>query len=304
MPTAPTVTVSSSIPPRTKRDSPLAGTLYLVATPIGNLEDITLRALRVLKACDRIACEDTRHSRKLLAHFEISRPLVSFHAHNAHARTGELVAALQAGRDIALITDAGMPGVSDPGAELVAACRAENLPVSVIPGPSALTAALALAGCTDPRFVFEGFLPTTSRRRERLVALAREERPVVLFEAPHRLLRTLADLSVHLGAERPVAICRELTKIHEQVWRGGLSAAIAYFETTLPRGEFTLVLEGAPPQVPELPTREQLQASLEAMIASGLSRSEASRQLAAQTGLPRKEIYRLSLTLEADGGSK
>ena len=280
----------------------MAGTLFLVATPIGNLEDISLRALRTLKEADRIACEDTRHSRKLLTHYEIRRPLVSFHAHNAHERVPELIAALETGENIALVTDAGMPGISDPGLELVAACHAAKLPVVVIPGASAVTMALVLAGEEESRFVFEGFLPTDRTRTSRLALIKGEVRTIILYEAPHRLLKTLMDLITLGEPERRITICRELTKLHEQVWRGSLQSAFDYFSNTAPRGEFTLVLQGAVLAV-ETWSEEQLQAALVELVGSGFSRSEATRQLAQRTGISRKLIYQLSLSIERGGGS-
>lgn len=281
----------------------MTGILYLVATPIGNLEDITLRAIRVLRECDQIACEDTRHSRKLLSHLDIHRPLVSFRAHSSQERLQSLLTALEAGQNVALITDAGTPALSDPGAELVDACVRVQVPIVAVPGPSALTAALALAGTGTARFVFEGFLPTTGReRRDRLQKLAREERAVVFFEAPHRLLRTLADLAEHCGSDRPLVLCRELTKIHEQVWRGTLEQARRAFEAQPPRGEFTLILAAAPHEAAALPGEDELRAALSSLIATGLSRSEASRQLAQKLGLPRKQLYALSLDLDTTAG--
>lgn len=277
----------------------MSGTLYLVATPIGNLEDMSLRALRVLRECDRIACEDTRHSRKLLSHFDIHKPLVSFHAHNWRERTPALLEAVAAGENLALVSDAGMPGIADPGPELAVECRRAGLPVIVIPGASALTMALAYSGTPDSRFAFEGFLPASGReRRARLAVLATELRSVVLFEGPHRLLATLEDLLALGEPARHLTICRELTKLHEQVWEGTLAEALAYFQQQPPRGEFTLVLAGAPPIEPTPLDEAQLSEQLRRLLANGLPRSEASRQLARETGMPRKEIYRLSLQFE------
>ncbi|MBC8121895.1 MAG: 16S rRNA (cytidine(1402)-2'-O)-methyltransferase [Gemmatimonadaceae bacterium] len=278
-------------------DAGAAGTLYLVATPIGNLQDITLRALQILKQCDHIACEDTRHSRKLLTHYEIHKPLLSYHTHNAHRQLTPLLDRLRAGEQIALITDAGMPMVCDPGTELVKACHAMGIPVVVVPGASALTAALAAVGEPGSRFVFEGFLPATGvERRARLAAIGREERTVVLFEPPHRVVETLAALLALGPPERAISICRELTKIHEQIWQGSLREAVEYFNQNTPRGEFTLVLAGAAP-VERTLDPEQLRSALQLLLAEGHSRSEASRQLAEQTGLARRSIYQLSLGL-------
>jgi 16S rRNA (cytidine1402-2'-O)-methyltransferase len=260
-----------------------------------------LRALRILKECDRIACEDTRHSRKLLSHYDIHKPLLSFHAHSGPERAAQFIAILQSGESIAFISDAGMPGISDPGAELVIACRRAGIEVIVIPGASALPVALALAGTLENRFVFEGFLPVGSARKERLVAIAQELRPVVLFEGPHKLLSTLRDLIALGEPTRQITCCRELTKIHEQVWVGTLAEALTYFESTAPRGEFTLVLAGATLSIPEPPNQEQLLLLIRQSLEAGLSRSEACKQLAQQTGLPRRELYQLSLQLENSG---
>ena len=222
------------------------GTLYVVATPIGNLEDITLRALRILGSVDLIAAEDTRHTRKLLTHHGISRPLVSYHAHNERHRAPHLLTLLQEGKSIALVTDAGTPGIADPAYTLLQALLPHAIPIVPIPGPSAALAALTISGLPMDRFVFEGFLPVKSgRRRQRLEVLRAEPRTMVLYESPHRLLRLLEELVLYLGAERSMVIARELTKRFEEVIRGTASTLLATFRERAVRGEFTLVVAGS-----------------------------------------------------------
>jgi 16S rRNA (cytidine1402-2'-O)-methyltransferase len=221
------------------------GTLYVVATPIGNLEDITLRALRVLDSVDVIAAEDTRHTRKLLTHHGISRPLISFHAHNEQRQVPRLLALLQEGRSIALVTDAGTPGISDPGYSLLQALVPHAIPIVPIPGPAAAIAALSIAGLPTDRFVFEGFLPAKSgRRRQRLEALRDEPRTIVLYESPYRLVRLLQDIVTCLGPERRVVVARELTKHFEEVQRGTASALLDMFQARPVRGECTVLIAG------------------------------------------------------------
>jgi 16S rRNA (cytidine1402-2'-O)-methyltransferase len=223
------------------------GTLYVVATPIGNLEDITLRALRVLGSVDIIAAEDTRHTRKLLTHHGISRPLVSFHAHNEQRQVPRLLALLQEGHSLALVTDAGTPGIADPGYSLLQALVLQAIPIVPIPGPTAAMAALSIAGLPMDRFVFEGFLPVKGgRRRQRLEALREEPRTVVLYESPYRLVRLLQDIVTCLGPERRVVVTRELTKHFEEVQRGTASALLAVFQERTVRGECTVLIAGRP----------------------------------------------------------
>ena len=221
------------------------GTLYVVATPIGNLEDITLRALRVLGSVDVIAAEDTRHTRKLLTHHGISRPLLSFHAHNEQRQVPRLLALLQEGQSIALVTDAGTPGISDPGYSLLQALVPQAIPIVPIPGPAAAIAALSIAGLPTDRFVFEGFLPSKSgRRRQRLEALRHEPRTIVLYESPYRLVRLLQDIVTCLGPERRIVVTRELTKHFEEVQRGTASALLETFQARSVRGECTVLIAG------------------------------------------------------------
>ena len=275
---------------------PKPGTLYIVGTPIGNLEDITFRAVRILQAVDAIAAEDTRHTGKLLHHFQITTPQISYHEHNRITRTGELVERLQQGQAIALVSDAGMPGISDPGYELVKACVEAGLTVVPIPGCSAVVAALIASGLPSDRFVFEGFLPAKPKdRRAHLERLTSESRTLVFYEAPHRLRQTLQDLGV-LGGDREIVLAREITKLHEEFWRGTIAEAIDQYRDREPMGEFTLVLAGAELN-PLLLTDDALKTELQTLINQGLSRSEASRQLAQQTALPRRQIYQLALSL-------
>lgn len=284
---------------------PKPGTLYLVGTPIGNLEDMTFRAVRILKEVDAIAAEDTRHTGKLLQHFQITTPQMSYHEHNQKGRIPELVNRLQQGQAIALVTDAGMPGVSDPGYELVQACVAAGLAVVPIPGPTAAIAALVASGLPCDRFVFEGFLANTSltKRRERLEQLKAESRTLIFYEAPHRVRQTLQEMAAAFGGDRLIVLARELTKLHEELWRGSLAAAIAHYATQEPTGEFTLILAGAELSQPVL-SETALIAELQDLLKQGFSRSQASRQLAQQTSLPRRQIYQLALSIaegEASG---
>src|SRR5436853_720255 len=223
-----------------------AGCLYLVGTPIGNLEDITLRALRILKEADQIACEDTRHTQKLLSHYEISKPLVSYHEHNEMTRAPELVVAMEQGAKIALVSDAGMPLVSDPGYRLVTLCARHQIPVIPIPGPSALLAALSASGLPNEEFLFVGFLPArTGERRRALERLRIEDRTLILYEAPHRVAETIADAREILG-DRPACLAREVTKIHEEFRRGTLSELMASVAEKPARGEITLLIGPLP----------------------------------------------------------
>ncbi len=275
-----------------------SGILYLVGTPIGNLEDMTFRAIATLKQVDLIAAEDTRHTGKLLHHFGIETPQTSYHEHNAFKRVPELVEKLLAGMAIALVTDAGMPAISDPGVELVQGCIAAGIRVIPIPVVTAGIAALTASGFATQYFGFDGFLPTDKKeKRDRLEILRLETRTMILYESPHRLLRTLVDLAESLGRSRQIAIARELTKLHEEFWRGSIEDAIAHFTIQAPRGEFTLVLEGAEPSLKPVWTEDIILTELQNLIKSGVSRSEASRQLAELADLPRRQIYQLALTL-------
>lgn len=280
------------------------GTLFIVATPLGNLEDVSLRALRVLRECDLIAAEDTRVTRKLLAHFDIHTPLTAYHAHSEAGRGDALLDALQAGKQVALVSDAGTPAVSDPGAELVAQAVSLGVRVEPVPGPSAVLAALVASGLPTGRFVFEGFLPRTKGDRgERVRDVCRETRTVILYEAPPRLVETLDDLAKEAGGERRVVVGRELTKKFEEFVRGTLAEVAAHFRANLPRGECTLVLEGAPETSTAAGDAADPENLLRDALARGQSPRDAARDVARVTGLPRNDVYAFVLRLEQAGGS-
>lgn len=274
------------------------GKLYVVATPIGNLEDMTFRAINTLQKVDLIAAEDTRHTGKLLQHFQIKTPQISYHQHNQQKRTPELVEKLLQGQAIALVTDAGMPGISDPGYELVKACVEANILIVPIPGVSASITALSASGLPTNRFIFEGFLPAKGKQRnESLEALANSLLTIVLYESPHHLRTTLKDLANVLGEDRKIVLARELTKLHEEFWRGTIGEAIIDYEKREPKGEFTLVIAGAEFEKANL-SDSAIKAELQELIVGGMSRSQASRQLAKQTNLSRSQIYQIALTIE------
>ncbi|NLF80501.1 MAG: 16S rRNA (cytidine(1402)-2'-O)-methyltransferase [Clostridia bacterium] len=279
----------------------MAGKLYLVATPIGNLEDMTLRAIRILGEVDLIAAEDTRVSGRLLKHFEISKPLISYFEHNKRLRGEFLLRELQEGKDIALICDAGTPGLSDPGADIVAEAVAAGIEVIAIPGASALLPALTVSGLSRGGFRFIGFLPRDkSGRRRELRALAEEQSLMVFYEAPHRLPAMLADLAEAFGAERRLAVCRELTKMFEEIRRGTLAEMIEHFATRPPRGEFTLVVAGAEYKEPADIAPWLLERELRELLDRGLSRKEAAREVAGRHRLRVNKIYQLGLKEETD----
>ena len=272
----------------------MSGTLTLVGTPIGNLSDFSPRAVEALSACDFIAAEDTRVTLRLLNHFGVKKPLVSYYEQNKRQRGEQICARLLAGENGVLVSDAGMPAISDPGEDLVALCAARGVPVTVVPGPTAMATALAISGLPTGRFTGEGFLSKNKRsRREHLQQLRQEPRTMVFYEAPHKLPATLQDLLDTLG-DRRLALVRELTKLHEEVIRTTLSEAVERYRQQPPRGEFVLVVEGAAP-VEEVAATPQQAAQLarELINEQGLSLSEAARQAAAQTGLKKGDIYRL-----------
>jgi 16S rRNA (cytidine1402-2'-O)-methyltransferase len=273
------------------------GILYLVGTPIGNLEDMTLRGIRILKEVDLIAAEDTRHTGKLLHHFQITTPQISYHEHNQGHRTAELISKLQTGQTIALVSDAGMPGISDPGYLLVKEAIASLIPVIPIPGVSAGITALVVSGLATERFVFEGFLPTKGQARsDRLQQITTETKTMIFYEAPHRLLSTLQDLAMVLGENRAIVLARELTKIHEEFWRGDLASAIALYQgERQARGEYTLVVAGAEKAQDITLSESQLKEEFQQLLRQGMTRSQASRQLAKLSTLSRQEIYQLTL---------
>jgi len=273
------------------------GMLYVCATPIGNLEDITLRVLRVLAEADFIAAEDTRRTLQLLNHYEIKSPLVSYHEHNKDEKGRIVLARLLAGESCALVSDAGMPGVSDPGADLVRLCWENDVPVTVCPGASAAVTAVVLSGLDCGRYVFEGFLPhgknVKKERAKRIATLQAEHRTVVLYESPHRLKETLAELLAAFG-DRPIAVARELTKKFEEVRRGQLSEVLAHFRTNEPKGEFVLVLAGAVGGVPaDVPSWSGL--TIEAHVAQktreGLPEMDAIKAVAKERGIAKREVY-------------
>ena len=271
----------------------MPGTLTLVGTPIGNLSDFSPRAVEAMQACDFIAAEDTRVSLTLLNHFGIRKPLISYFEHNKRERGEVICRKLEDGENAVLVTDAGMPAVSDPGEDLVALCHERGIPVTVIPGPSAGIAALAVSGLPTARFTFEGFLSANRRnRREQLDSLRAEQRTMIFYEAPHKLLTTLEDLLKTFG-DRRVCLARELTKLHEEIVRTTLSEAIARYSETPPRGEFVLVVEGAAPMTEVPSTPEDAVAIARAYLAEGLSASDAAKKAAADTGVKKGDIYRL-----------
>jgi 16S rRNA (cytidine1402-2'-O)-methyltransferase len=280
-----------------------AGTLYVVGTPIGNLEDMTFRAIDVLQNVDLIAAEDTRHTGKLLQHFQVKTPQISHHEHNRQTRIPELVEKLQQGKSIALVTDAGMPCVSDPGYELVKACAEVGLSVVPIPGVTAVVTALAAAGLPSDRFTFEGFLPAKEKdRRSALTQLQSETRTMVFYESPHRLRDTLTTMAIVLGETRQLTIARELTKLHEEFWRGTVAAAIVDYQNREPKGEYTLVVAGADPVV-SVVSEVELRSALQRLLAAGISRSQASKQLAQELNWSKRDVYQISLELPVDGES-
>jgi 16S rRNA (cytidine1402-2'-O)-methyltransferase len=267
--------------------------LYIVATPIGNLEDISLRALRTLREVKLIAAEDTRRTKQLLATYDIKTPITSYHERNKLAKLDYILDCLKDG-DVALVSDAGMPGISDPGYELIVAASQRGIPLVPIPGPSVVITALVVSGLDTSQFIYLGYLPNrASARRRRLQSVASEYATIVVLEAPHRLRAALSDILQVLG-DRRIAVCRELTKIHEEVFRGRVSQAIDHFAE--PRGEFTLVIEGKKEQKkPQL--TEAIEKQLQQMRRSGVGAKEAVAKVAGETGLSRKELYQVWLRL-------
>lgn len=277
-----------------------SGQLYLCATPIGNLEDITLRVLRVLKEVDFIAAEDTRHTLKLLNHFEISKPLISYHEHNKFEKGKQIILELKKGKNVALVSDAGTPGISDPGEDLVKLCIEHDITVTSLPGPVAAISALILSGLPTARFSFEGFLPVAAKnRREQLEQVKNDTRTLIFYEAPHKLNTTLKDLLQVLG-NRKIAIAREMTKKFEQVIRCSLEEAVQMFNKETAKGEFVLVVEGADPE--ELKARKHqqweelsVQQHIDLYIAQGLNHKEALKKVAKDRGVGKREIYAIQL---------
>ena len=270
----------------------MAGTLYLVPTPIGNLGDISQRMAQTLAEADFIAAEDTRVSIKLLNHLGLKKPMLTYHRHNTETGGQAVLDRLLAGENCALVTDAGMPAISDPGEELVARCAQQGIPVVTIPGPCALVTALAASGQPTGRFTFEGFLAMNKKnRRAHLDALRDEERTMIFYEAPHKLQATRKDLCQTFGPDRPVSLCRELTKLHEEIRRTTLGEAEEYYRENPPKGEFVLVVRGAPPKREAEATLEDGQALVEELMAQGTSQRDAVKQAAKTLGLSRTQLY-------------
>ena len=280
-----------------EKNKTLGGMLYVVATPIGNLADISERALKVLSEVDFIAAEDTRNSLRLLTHFGISKTLVSYHEHNKREKGEEIIARLRGGESCAIITDAGTPAISDPGEDLVALCAENDIPVTSVPGACALISALALSGLPTARFVFEGFLPVQKKeRRERLECLSREERTFILHEAPHKLRTTLDDLCRVLGGERRISLCRELTKLNEEICRTTIAEAIEQYSAKEPRGEYVLVIEGGSGSDGGADTAFENMTPEEAVAhftEQGMSKNDAVKAAAKALGMTRNQLYGL-----------
>lgn len=277
----------------------MSGILYLCATPIGNLSDCTPRVIETLKEVDLIACEDTRVTRKLLSHFDIHAKTTSYHEHNRFDKARELVDILHAGKNIALVTDAGLPAISDPGYELVSLCHDEGIAVTCLPGACALVTALSVSGIYPRRFIFEGFLPGKNEKKERLKILNQlksEERTVILYEAPHHLKILLDDLLENLG-DRKISLCRELTKKFEEIRRTTLSAAVSFYQNNEPRGEYVIVIEGKSAEELEEQSREAfLELSIgehfEMYVNMGFDKKEAMKRVASDRGVSRRDIYK------------
>lgn len=273
----------------------MSGKLYLVGTPIGNLGDFSPRAVETLQEADFIAAEDTRVTLKLLNHFGIKKPMVSYFEHNKYASGAKIFERIASGETCALVTDAGMPAISDPGEDIVRMCAANGVEVVTVPGPSALISAIALSALPTGRFCFEGFLSTSNKsRREHLESLSAERRTMIFYEAPHKLLRTLEDMKNTFGEDRKISLCRELTKLHEQTIRTTLGGALEHFVQIPPKGEFVLVIDGAPEEENELTIDDALEL-VERYMGEGLGRKAACKKAAADTGFSSNELYEASL---------
>ena len=277
----------------------MAGMLYLVPTPIGNLGDISTRCRQTLEQADFIAAEDTRVSLKLLNYLGIKKSLVSYFEHNKEFKGNMIVERILAGETCALVSDAGSPAISDPGEDLVKQCAAAGITVCAIPGPCAVITALSISGQATGRFCFEGFLSTAKKsRREHLQSLRDEERTMVFYEAPHKLLNTLEDMAVVFGEDRPISLCRELTKLHEEVVRTTLGAAIEKYSENPPKGEFVLVIAGAEPKAKEVPTATDAATRVAELMAAGMSRKDAVKQTAKELDLPKNVVYDAALATD------
>ena len=277
----------------------MPGMLYLVPTPIGNLGDISTRCRETLEQADFIAAEDTRVSLKLLNHLGLKKSLVSYYEHNKAFKGEKIVERILAGETCALVSDAGSPAISDPGEDLVKLCHAAGITVCAIPGPCAVITALSISGQATGRFCFEGFLSTAKKsRREHLESLAAERRTMIFYEAPHKLLNTLEDMAAVFGGDRSISLCRELTKLHEEVILTTLDQAIAKYQENAPKGEFVLVVSGAPETVTEAPSLDDAAARVAQLMAEGLSRKDAVKQAAKELNLPKNAVYDAALNLE------
>ena len=275
----------------------MTGILYLVATPIGNLEDITFRAIRILQEADFIAAEDTRHTAKLLKHYQITTPTISYHQHNHQARVEAILTYLKQDKDIALVSDAGIPAICDPGYELVKICAEKLIQIIPIPGANAALTALVASGLNTERFVFEGFLPTKKKlRQERFNYLENETRTMIFYEAPHRLQNTLTDFQAIFGSHRMIVLARELTKLYEEFWRGNIQEAIAYYQNNQPKGEYTIILAGNTNTQLKL-SETEIKAELAKMLEAGMTKTEASRELAKYTSWSKRQIYQLAVEI-------
>ncbi len=280
----------------------MSGKLYIVPTPIGNLKDITLRALEVLKKVDLIGCEDTRQSLKLLNHFGIKKSLISYHKHNENGRSNDIIKSLIEGKKVAIISDAGTPGVSDPGAIIIKKCIEENIEIEVLPGATAFTTALVYSGLDTDKFTFMGFLPRDNKsRREVCESLVNREETIILYEAPHRILATLEFLLDTFG-NRKVAICRELTKLYEDIIRNNLDECIKHFNENSPRGEFVIVMEGKNPEEILTEKRSQwehmtIEEHIKFYMKSGISKKESIKAVAKERNMPKSDVYKYSLDI-------
>ena len=278
----------------------MSGTLYLVGTPIGNLGDFSPRAAETLQNVDFIAAEDTRVTLKLMNHFGIKKQLISYYEHNKAESAAVIIPRLLGGESCALVTDAGMPAISDPGEDLVRQCAEAGIPIASVPGPSAVVTALAMSGLPTQRFTFEGFLSTSGKsRREHLASLKDEKRTMVIYEAPHKLVETLSDLLDTLG-DRDVALCRELTKLHEEVWRTTLSEALAKYREERPRGEFVMVVRGAPQEKGARLSLEEAMELVERYRNEGLKLKDAAKKAAAESGQSKNDLYHAALLNEQE----
>jgi 16S rRNA (cytidine1402-2'-O)-methyltransferase len=281
----------------------MSGKLYLVPTPIGNLRDITLRALEVLKSSDLIAAEDTRQSLKLLNHFEIKKPMISYHQHNEQERSGNIIERLKEGAIIALVTDAGTPGISDPGSVIVAKCIQENIDFEVLPGATAITTALVYSGLDTTKFLFRGFLPRENKDRKLIIEdLFDRKETLIFYEAPHRILETLQFLAEYFG-ERKIALCRELTKLHEQILRFTLKEAVEYYKANTPRGEYVLVIAGKTEE--EISKEEKakwemlsIEEHIKKYMEEGFNKKDAIKKVSRDRNIPKTEVYKSSFDID------